>query len=307
MKGVPLIQIFSTGVGLALVAMGIVLRRKSGTKNPYDPDNGLDPNFPGGKPIQPQGPVDPNDFKRPSCQTWNTKQNLFENAGHPEWDSSEDNCFVQTNVLPIPDRYNVRYVDANGNLTWKAANPFEVPASENGKCIFYDGTALSSFPDFGTEPAPPNRAARLCFDSGLIQDKAGMMFINGTDGSRQWNPNVFYGAFGAEVARLEFDNPWGVPTATGGWDFMNGSDGVTDHCEAYKTAVHVPTNSYPNPGSDTMTLWAATEDVAQFTTLQTCVTDGNKRFVMPSQKKIVYMDPLTSQLVETPMLDLNGY
>ena len=119
MSRVPPIQIFSTAVGLVCVALAYQYRQKGKTPAPYDQNNGLDPNFPGGKPIHPSSPVDQYDYFRPSCQVWNSEQNLFENAGHPTWDVSQTACFDNSNLLPVDQRNNVRYVDGNGNMAWK--------------------------------------------------------------------------------------------------------------------------------------------------------------------------------------------
>lgn len=281
-------QLLSTVGGLALAGLAYNLWQKN-KQNVTPPlgNNGLDPNFPGGKPIKPSGPIDPNDFKLPSCQTWNHQQNLFENAGHPEWDSdvTGQTCFSEAS-------YNgsiVRYVDPNGKISYNTENPLNAPDDEKGKCYFWDGKTLSAFPNYGGY-TPPNRSARLCFDSGATQAEAGIFFRRDNDGVQIWNPNVSWFPFSQQV----------FPAGAYG-DTASLVDAGTDHCEVYRG---FPSNN-PAVGSTSMVAYAASSDsTAVGKDLSACLKLQNARYWQPSQNRIVYKNPNNDQMVETPLMPL---
>lgn len=281
-------QLFSTIGGLAFGLFMIKTWQKNkGTYTPNLDNNGLDPNFPGGKPIKPDDPVDPNDFKIPSCQVWNHRQNLFENAGHPEWDNdvTGQTCFSEAS-------YNgsiVRYVDPNGKISYNTENPLNAPDDEKGKCYFWDGKTLSTFPDYGGY-TPPNRSSRLCFDSGATQAEAGIYFQRTGDGVEVWNPNVSWGDFSQVVfpAGLYGDQASIVPSST-------------DHCEIYRG---FPSNN-PSVTSKQMNGYAASSETLG-KDLTSCLQLQNARYWQSSQNRIVYKNPNNNQLVETPMLPVGN-
>ncbi len=308
MSRVPPIQIFSTAVGLLCVALAYRYRRKGKTPAPYDQNDGLDPNFPGGKPIHPDSPVDSHDYFRPSCQVWNNEQNLFENAGHPTWDVSQTACFVNSNLLPADQRNNVRYVDGNGNMAWKG-DEFGGSESERGLCRFYDGKNISTFPDIGeSHIAPPNRTTRLCFNSGSTQDNTGQQFDSRSDPSYHvWNPEVAFVPYATAVGKaLGYQRYWGLNLGDGNFDLLPGPSPMVDHCQSLEELQFFPDPALgPTPG-DILEAWVPKASIQNLKTPQTCAVNQYQRFWQPSQQKIIYFDPNDSQLVETPLLSFDN-
>lgn len=293
---VPPIQIISTLAGCGLLFYFYVKRKKSGIGQPFDKNNGLDPNFGGGKPIEPQGPVDTNDFKKPTCQMWNVTQNLYENAGHADWDADEQTCF--TNTKNLPGGTLARYVDKYGNLTFYYSQLGQQdPPSEAGTCYFFDGQTLSTFPDFnGTTPV--NRAARLCFDSSANQGDAGQYFVRTSDGVRTWNPNVYAEPRLAEIAEATQTPMWGHKEGDKFYQPSN-PDQQVDQCQEL-------VDFQPVDGSaGSMSVWGLTSRISAVpATVKDCVTAPNQRLWQASKQRIIYQNPNNGQLVETPMLGI---
>ncbi len=281
------VQLFSSVGGLAIAFFMFQTWQKS--KDKYTPnrgDNGLDPNFPGGKPIQPGQRIDPNDFKVPSCQVWNVQQNLFENAGHPEWDSdvTGQTCFSGASV----NGSIVRYVGPDNKISYNVENPLNTTQDEKGTCYFWDGANTYTFPDYGGY-TPPNRSARLCFDSGESQSDAGFFFERKKDSERFWNPNVtwypfVYQAFGG--VQVYGDN-------------QSYSDPQQDQCQVYRKFQSQDLAMTNSPMSAYTT---TTESLALGTDMAACLKLDNSRYWQKSQKRIVYKDPASQTLVETQML-----
>lgn len=307
MSRVPPIQIFSTAVGLACVYLAYHYRRKQKTPGSFDPDNGLDPNFPGGKPVKPQGPVDPHDFFRPSCQVWNDAQSLFENAGHPTWDVSQDACFNNTNVLPVDQRNNVRYVAVDGTMAWKG-DEFGGTTAERGFCRFYDGKNISTFPDIGENGiAPPNRTTRLCFNSGSTQDNTGQQFDSRTDPlMHYWNPNVAYIPYATMVSKaLGVNYYWGLNLGDGNYDPITQPGPLQDQCQSLEELQLIPNGTVPPP-EDILEAWVPKASIQNLKTPSTCAVSQYQRFWQPSQQKIIYFDPNNNKIVETQMMPFDN-
>lgn len=283
--GSSAVQIALTVGGLGLTFMMYELWQKQKQNlAANNGDNGLDPNFPGGKPINPTSPVDTNDFMKPSCQTWNHLQNLFENAGHPEWDGDQQLCFNEASIQGSI----VRYVDPKGNISYNLDNPLNTPQDEKGKCFFWDGNRLFSFPDYGGYTAP-NRSSRLCFDSSLNQTEAGIYFERTGDGVQIWNPNVSWGDFSQLVfpAGLYGDQASLVPS-------------TQDHCEVFRG---FPSKN-PTVTSKQMNGFAASSDTMG-KDLTSCLQLPNSRYWQASANRIVYTNPNNNKMVETPILQLS--
>jgi hypothetical protein len=296
MKGATL-QLITTGAGLG-IAFLMVKIFKTQKKNKQSPNigDGSDPNFPGGKPITPGGPVDSNDYFRPSCQVWNSNQNLFENAGVPAWNQNETECFTNAPVTSM-----VRYVDAKGNLSWKVEDPLADDPSQSGTCYFWDGKETYTFPDFGGY-TPVNRSSRLCFSSAMDQPDVGMYFKKDSDGSLYWNPNVDFGSYGDKVSP---DPKWGLWNLNGDNEWTEFGQSTGDHCQQQYSLRQIPPgNGPPDFTKPALLIWTSSVNTVSLKTPGTCATTELQRFWQPSQEKIIYFDPNDKQLVETPMLGI---
>ena len=298
MSGFPPIQIFSTVVGLGFVYLAYHYRRKTKTPDPFDRNDGLDPNYPGGKKINPESPVDPGTTTLPSCQLWNNEQNLFENAGHPDWDKSVSACFNGTNLLPSWESQEVRYVAKDGTMSWKN-DMLQGGQGEQGTCNYLVDGKLYSHENLASFVAPPNRAPRLCFDSAGTQSQMGMVFsFDSNPGEQIWNPNVSFVGYGNDVENLE-GKRFAYPNTDGSFTVVDGSIALpeVDQCQSFEEL-----QNFENPSDNNrLRAWVPRKDLQQRNTLKSCVVDKNHRFWMPSQQKIVYLDPDSNTLVETPM------
>lgn len=267
--------------------------------------DGLDPNFPGGKPIAPGSSVDSHDFKKPSCQIFNEQNNLFENLGNADLDLNQDKCFLNTDQTQI-----IRYVDIDGNLHWRT-NALEAAGADHGSCFFWDSqkSVLWVPPSFGTY-TPPDRSQRLCFAAGTSVTATGFMFA--TDANPNvywWNPNVPFGDF--------TDNIFG--RENGSWYLLSGTalprqiPSTVDQCQRYVQLVFKGNGQQPVSKFEgaAMFVYLSLTEISGFTDVPTCMNNNSaNRLWMPSQNKIVYRNTYGNAadgtlFVEFPLLPLN--
>lgn len=156
--------------------------------------DGIDPNWKTGNKIGLKGKVDTHDTLRPSCQVWNDDQQVFLNAGYPQWDKDNSGAACFTN---IPQTFkHVRFVKDDGTILFREEDPLKEDPSERGICYFFNGTKFNAFPFF----APVNKSRRLCFAAGETFADQGQIFTR-NDGVTFYNPMIDDPTLQAEIAQ----------------------------------------------------------------------------------------------------------
>lgn len=288
------VEIFISGMGLLgayLLYKGKGEKTKDQSQS-WDPNDGLDPNYAGGKKIDASGPVDTHDGFRPSCQIYDPGTELFVNAGNKDWDVSKDACFGGLDVKMLP-----RYVDAAGIITFKTEDPLQEPDSEKGKCFFWDGeSSYTSYMDLGGT-TPVNRSARLCFSAGNSYNDAGQYFQRGSDGKITQNPNI----------------PWPVTQQHLGKDVPGFYDKLTDPNDSYQKLGPevnqcqllkklISTGDY---SMQTAEAWVHTQNSAVFdSNVMGCLGIGGRMWDRVGNK-IVYLNPYDKKPIQTAMYATN--
>lgn len=291
------VQIVSTTLGLGLAYLIVDFWRARKKIDPsIDPlRGGADPNFPGGKPIEPTHRHDSNDFKRPSCQIYNPSENLFENLGNPALDKDKIACLASVNQGAI-----VRYIDSDNNIFWMNDSIFD-PNEARGTCFFADqNDKLFSFPI-----SPVNGSQRLCFNASdtiggsalfFVPDNAGGVFV--------WNPNVNFATA----------NPKVFAPFNGVWEKVDDGTHLNLLTGKEKDEVQVLTNvrwfggaNENDPiGDETFGKVFYADETATTLDPEIELTSPNKRLYLPSQGKIVYLNPYATdknaKFVEYPLL-----
>lgn len=266
-----------------LYQWSVRLAAKKNYNLPWDPNDGLDPNYAGGKKIYPKHPVDSHDMFVPTCQIWNDESQIYENAGNPKWDGSADECFAN-----IPNEKAPRYVDSKGVVTFKTAEGgLDAPITERGLCYFWDPKGgLFSLPDHGTIINPPNRDQRLCFSAGEKIGQTGRFFVRTRDNQTFTNPEVPW----------EVDSPLNPTFVPGDSDTYVPKDYKLSQCQLYKQLV--------SPTKGTMQAWLHTQYSSGFdNNQQGCLFNGGGRYWDVPNKRIVYVNPNTNALEEEVMID----
>lgn len=264
---------------------------KSGVPGGYGWEDGLDPNFQGGKKFTDPRNVDSHDGFRPSCQQWDSDIQLFDNAGHPDWDKDQQTCFTN-----VPSSAHARYIDKDGKVTFKEDDKTLLTddPSEHGICYFYDANHNSySFPNIGGMN-PVNRSRRLCFNSGTSVADTGVQFKQiGADPANPinkwwWNPNV----------PIELSDPhvsWQTVDPTNA--IIPEKDLTVDRCELptqlTQSGLSVPVTWYA---------WVHTKLSQLFDKdMDGCVKQSG-RYWQPEYQRIVYLDKASNKKVTTPIL-----
>jgi len=158
-----------------------------------------------------------------------------------------------------------------------------------------------TFPDFGGY-TPVNRSQRLCFSSAMNQSQVGMYFQRASDSALFWNPNVDFGKYG----NLVLSTPRGIWNLNGdqAWTAFDQEQG--NRCEERWDMREIPSNqSAPDFNGTSMQVWASVPGDQSKNTAPTCATDDQHRFWDVTNQKIIYFDPNSQRLVETPMLGAN--
>lgn len=196
----------------------------------------------------------------------------------------------------------MRYVSADGTLSWpNSDDPLADDPAEAGTCFFYDGQSTYTFPDFGGY-TPVNRSQRLCFSSAMSQSQVGMYFQRSSDGALFWNPNVDFGKYG----NLVLSTPRGIWNLNGdqAWTAFDQEQG--NRCEQRWDMREIPANQgAPDFNGTSMQVWASVPGDQSKNTAPTCATDDQHRFWDVTNQKIIYFDPNSQKLVETPMLGMH--
>jgi len=246
--------------------------------------DGLDPNWPGGKPVGIDSPVNVHDVV-PSCQIWDPQIQLFVKTHDPSWSESKERCFtnaVGTSAPVVQDyRKLLRYVDVNGKIYFNMENPLQTDPDQYGTCYFKDQNTnkLFSFPGF----APVNGSDRLCFAAGVKVDDAGLIFRNKTSGHITYNPALDL----QQIRTLLSINPdfsWASP---GDVDNVIALPNTGTYCEELKII----------PDAQRSQVWAHTKDSAAFDSDVNACTNNKYRFIDPARNAIVYQNPETGQLI----------
>jgi hypothetical protein len=178
-------QVFSSAASVAIVywlyLKGKQLIDRNGLNPPYL--DGLDPNWPGGKPIGIDNPVDIHD-SLPACEAWNEEIQLFVRTGNTQGEqTSQQSCF--TNANPTDPRRLLRWADITGNVSFNVEDPLAANPDEAGTCYLLDSNKkLYNFPGY----APINRNARLCFNAGETEAQSGQIFKNTKTNLVSYNP-----------------------------------------------------------------------------------------------------------------------
>lgn len=272
------------GLGAFLYIKGKELM--SPTNDPNMPLDGLDPNWPGGKPVGIDSPVNVHDVV-PSCEIWDPTIQLFIRTHDPSWSESKERCFtnaVGTSPSTAPQKF-LRYVDEEGKLWFNVENPLQTDPNEFGTCYFRDSktSKLYSFPGF----APVNGSDRLCFAAGIKVEDAGQIFRNKQTGHVSYNPAI--DADG--IAKLISDNPdfdWArpgdIPDAV---SLPQGS-----YCEELRTL-----NFAGSDPSKYRSVWVHSNASSAFDADVNACTAKNYRFIDPKTNQIVYRNPETGSLI----------
>lgn len=188
-----------------------ILENQDNDSGQVPAQDGLDPNWPGGKPIGVDNPVNVHDVV-PTCQVWDDNIQLFVKTSNPDWSKKDAQyCFTNATApdLPAPDGGPaplLRFVDATGNISFNRENPLAVAPSEYGTCFFTDkNNTFYSFPGY----APVNGSARLCFNAGDTIDQSGKLFQQevGSGQNFRWNPELDFDQIYALVAANAAINP----------------------------------------------------------------------------------------------------
>ena len=275
--------------GLGLVAAYMIFTSGKKNKNTiFDPTDGMDPNYPGGKKIDATQKVDTHDTFRPSCQVFDQDSQLFVNAGNKLWDAQPSGCFANNDVSRKP-----RYVDADGNISFKESDPLYEKNSEKGKCFFFDGVnTFLSYPDYDGV-TPVNRSKRLCFAAGQTYNDAGRYFIRDSDKQYTLNPEIPW-----EIEMSE-ENPNGA----GIYDTVVGDTKAYsangDQCQ-FNVMLTSSKGTVPPANA-----WMRTTKSGAFDGSVSNCTANNGRYWQASTQTIIYKNKMNGQLVTTAMLTKN--
>jgi hypothetical protein len=246
--------------------------------------DGLDPNWPGGKPINIDNPVDVHDYV-PSCQIWDEDLQLFVRATNDATLSDNgQTCFASftqqdptTGLFPL-----MRYVDKTGNITFNVENPIQADPSMFGKCYFQDSDGKAFLQDGF---AAPNAAKRLCFAAGDNFTNAGKLFVRQNPTEVSWNPMMTLQDIQDFVAK----NPsyqWATPK-TGAYVPPPPN---TTWCE--EKVMGTDQNNEPE-----MFYIHTQNSSANDSNVNACVGTGG-RFVDPKQNSIAYRNPNTGAVIQ---------
>lgn len=270
------------GLGAFLYIKGKSLVDSTNGTNPIL--DGLDPNWPGGKPVGIDKPVNVHDIV-PSCEIWDPTIQLFVRTHDPSWSESKERCFtnaVGTSSSTAPEKF-LRYVDAEGNLFFNKENPLQTDPDEYGTCYFKDNKTekLFSFPGF----APVNGSARLCFAAGVKIEDAGQIFRDKKSGQVNYNPALDFD----RINDLISNNPdlnWAQVGTAG------------DAVPLPKTGPYCEELRGFNFGTDQFrSTWLHSQASSQFDPDVNACTSKKYRWVDPSSNQIVYQNPETGTLI----------
>lgn len=244
-----------------------------------DDDEGIDPNWKHGAPIERSGPVDTHDSHRPSCQVWDDDIQLFVNSGDVDSDNSQQVCWQKNDDSKQP-----RYVDKDGNISFRTDDPFNEPPEKRGVCHFDSSGQDDTFPDI-IAVAPPNRSERLCFASTGDPSEVPKYFVNSTTGQITFAPEYVADASVDGVGSLSDD--YGV-------QLQSETDMTASFCEQ-KVPVVLTDGSLVNT-------WGNTAATMNLNTVDSCL-DANlspqTRFHDRKTKTLVYKNPFTGEKIST--------
>lgn len=286
------VEIALSFAGLALAYVLYQASSDKAKKNSQtgDPNDGLDPNFKG-KPINPDAPPDYQNQTLPACQVFNYDRQIYENSGHPDWNADPQKCFGQIAPAAKP-----RYVDKDGKYSYSVEDPLKEDPSLAGKCFFDDGTGTySSFPNLGGY-TPPNRSSKLCFAAGQTVADAGHIFHQTGSTTTETNPVVPWETIAKNVS-YQMSSGRQLPDN----DTLQPAGPQTDQCQRKAT---LDLQLY----GGTVSAWVRTSLSSNFDgSVDQCVKNSNNnngglRYWQPSQQKIVYWNPNTTQMEEERMI-----
>lgn len=240
-----------------------------------DDDEGIDPNWKSGAPIQSSGPVDTHDPHRPSCQVWDDDIQLFVNSGDVDSDNSQQVCWQKNDDSKQP-----RYVDKDGKISFRTDDPLSEPPGNRGICHFDSNGQDDTFPDI-IAVAPPNRSERLCFAATGDPSEVPKWFINSASGKITFSPNYVAGDDPTLDLLSDFD---AHPEAALG-----------SYCEQQVPLVQSTIN-------ETINVWAPTTEVSTFSDVDSCLNHPSQvpiRFHNKKTKQLVYKNPFTGEKIMT--------